>query len=262
LPVLPRLGGGDQLIQPAHVDDLVEGILRVLRSESTGRMTLSVVGPEPVTFSQFLRAIRRWLGLPSAPTLVMPLILGRLAARIGDLRKWEFLNTDTLTMLCRGNTDDPGPYTAATGVAPRAIFIGLPQGGASRPEQLSAVLYFLLPILRFSIALVWMGSGIVSLWWFPHETSEAWLLQVGISREWTALTLYATAILDIVLGMATFVRRYLSAVLSLQLLLIAAFTMILTLRMPEMWTHPFGPVLKNVPLFVASWILLLTQRPR
>lgn len=262
LPLVPCLGGDDQLIQPVHVDDLVEGILRLLRADSIDRITLAVVGPEPVRFSEFLRAIRRWLGLPVAPVLVVPFLLGRLAARIGDFRKWEFLNTDTLAMLCRGNIADAAQYSAATGIRPRHISMGLPQGGASRLEQVSASLYFAPPILRFSIALVWIGSGIVSLWGFPRETSEAWLLRVGIPGAWTALTLQAAAVLNVLLGLATLVRWHVSAVLSLQLLLIVAFTLILSVRMPEMWVHPFGPLLKNLPLFVATWMLLLLERKR
>lgn len=262
LPLLPLIGRGDQRIQPVHVEDLVDGVLRLLPSDAPSHVTLPVVGPESVMFCEFLRTIRRWLGLATAPTLVIPLTLGRLAARIGDLRSWEFLNTDTLAMLCRGNTADATPYMAATNVRPRRLSTGLPEGGATRSELLSASLYFVPPLLRLSIAFVWIGSGIVSLWWFPRETSEAWLLRVGIPSAWTSLTLQATAILDILLGLATLIRWHLSAVLPLQLLLILGFTLVLTVRIPEVWVHPFGPVLKNLPLFVATWILFLMERQR
>jgi uncharacterized protein YbjT (DUF2867 family) len=262
LPVIPLVGNGDQWIQPIHVGDVVDGILRLLPPDAPSHVTLAVVGPEPVTLRQFFLAIRQWLGLALAPTLSVPLGLIALTARAGDVFRFEFVSTDTLTMLCRGNTADATPYVAATGVRPRQLSAGLTEGGASRSERLAASLYFAPPILRLSLALVWIGSGIVSLWWFPHETSEAWLSRVGIPAAWTSLTLQATATLDMLLGLATLIRWQLRAVLSLQLLLIGAFTLILTVRMPEVWLHPFGPVLKNLPLFVATWILLVMERQR
>jgi uncharacterized protein YbjT (DUF2867 family) len=260
LPLIPLVGHGDQQIQPVHVADVVDGVLRLLPSEAPSGVTLPVVGPEPVTLRQFFLVIRKWLGLAVAPTVPLPFGLIALTARVGDVFRWEFVSTDTLTMLCKGNTADATPYVGATGVRPRPLAIGLAEGGATRSELLSASLYFMSPILRLSVALVWIGSGIVSLWWFPHETSEAWLIRSGVPGPWTSLTLKATAILDILLGLATLFRWHLSAVLSLQLLLIVAFTLILTVRMPEVWIHPFGPVLKNLPLFAVTWMLLLIER--
>ena len=68
--------------------------------------------------------------------------------------------------------------------------------------------------------------------------------------------------LDIVLGIATFFRRPLRLVLTLQLILIVGFSAILTLRIPELWLHPFGPLLKNLPLFFATLFLwALARRP-
>lgn len=262
MPVLGLVGGGDQRIQPVHVADVVEGILRLVRADAPSHLTLPVVGPEQMTFRQFMESLRRWLGLGDAPILRVPLGLVRLAARLGDVVRSDFMNSDTVAMLCRGNTADPSPYIAATGIKPRPVSRGLPERGATRSERLSASLYFVAPVLRWSIGLVWIGSGFVSLWWFPHETSEGWLLRTGIPSAWTALTLHITAILDILLGLATLIRWQLPAVLSLQLVLICGFTLILTVRMPEVWIHPFGPVLKNLPLFVATWALLVMERSR
>jgi len=262
LPVMPLIGCGDQRIQPIHVDDVVDGILRLLPSDAPTRVTLPVVGPEPVTLRCFLETIRRWLGLAVAPTLAVPLGLVRLAAHVGDVVRSEFVNTDTLAMLCRENTADPTPYLIATGVKPRPLSTGLPAAAASHPERLAASLSFLRPLLLLSIAAVWIGSGVVSLFLFPQETSEAWLVRVGIPATWTAPTLMTAAALDIVLGFAMLFHWQLPLVLTIQLLLIVGFSLILTARMPELWTHPFGPLLKNLPLCVATLVLWAMERRR
>ena len=37
--------------------------------------------------------------------------------------------------------------------------------------------------------------------------------------------------------------------------IIAAYTVIITLFLPEQWLHPYGPVPKNLPLLAAIWLL-------
>jgi uncharacterized protein YbjT (DUF2867 family) len=260
LPVLLMPGRGDQRLQPVHVDDLVEGIVRLARSDAPSRVTLAVVGPGSVTFRQFMETVRRWLGLSTGLVWSVPMGLVRMFVRIGDVFHAEFVNTDTLSMLCRGNKADPNPFVAATGVEPRSVSEGMPIHGASRQEFAAACLYVLRPLLLLSIALVWIGSGVVSLFAFPHETSAAWLMRVGIPSAWTEGTLVIAATLDIALGVATILRWRISLVLELQLVLIIGFSALLTARMPELWGHPFGPLLKNLPLFVATLILWALER--
>jgi uncharacterized protein YbjT (DUF2867 family) len=262
MPVIGLVGTGDQRIQPVHVEDVVEGILRLLPTDSQSRLTLPVVGPEPVTFRHFLETIRAWLGLDVAPTVQVPIRLVTLAARIGDVVRSDFMNSDTLAMLCRGNTADSTPFVTATGVNPRPLSAGLPSATAGGPERLAASLFFLRHLLVLSIAAVWIGSGVVSLFFFPRETSEAWLVRVGVPYSWASSTLMAASILDIALGLATLMRWRLPLVLAIQLLLIVGFSLILTLGMPELWAHPFWPLLKNLPLFVATWVLLVMERRR
>lgn len=260
LPIMPLIGHGDQRIQPVHVDDLVEGIVRLVPAEAARRVTLSVVGPAPVTFRQFLETVRCWLGLAVGPALSVPPGLMRLVARVGDVIRCEFVTTDALAMLSRGNTADTTPFTTATGVRSRSLSTGLPAYGANRPEVVTASLHFLRPLLLVSLAAVWIGSGVVSLVAFPQATSEGWLLQAGIPAAWAGPALMAVSGLDVVLGLAMLVRWRLALVIATQLVLIVGFSVLLTVRMPEWWAHPFGPLLKNLPLFVATLILWALER--
>jgi hypothetical protein len=45
-----------------------------------------------------------------------------------------------------------------------------------------------------------------------------------------------------------------------QIALIIGYTLIISVALPEFWLHPFGPVLKNVPLLAA--ILALHELER
>ena len=262
LPVLFLPGRGDQSIQPIHVDDVAAGIIWLVAPDAVSRVTFPVVGPEPVTFRQFMETIRGWLGLSRGYPVFVPMGIVRLIARIGTIFRSDFVNTETVSMLCRGNTADPAAFAKASGVTPRSLSHQLHAAGSSRSEFMAACLDVLRPVLVVSIAAVWIGSGLVTLFGFPHQTSEAWLLRVGIPEAWTGVTLLVASLLDIVLGIAMFFRRPLRLALALQLLLILGFSAILTLGMPELWLHPFGPLLKNLPLLCATVLLwALARRP-
>ena len=73
------------------------------------------------------------------------------------------------------------------------------------------------------------------------------------------MALYGAALLDLAFGVGVYAlepprRRWLWRA---QMLLILAYSVIIALALPEYWLHPFGPLLKNVPLFAV--ILLLHE---
>jgi nucleoside-diphosphate-sugar epimerase len=74
LRVVPLFGGGRQPLQTVHVDDLCEGIARVLERDLSG--AFNIAEPDPPTLGDFLRAMAARLGircafvsLPFAPML-------------------------------------------------------------------------------------------------------------------------------------------------------------------------------------------------
>jgi hypothetical protein len=45
------------------------------------------------------------------------------------------------------------------------------------------------------------------------------------------------------------------------MLLIVVYTVIITIYLPEFWLHPYGPVLKNLPLLAAIGMLHKFEQP-
>ena len=46
-----------------------------------------------------------------------------------------------------------------------------------------------------------------------------------------------------------------------QIALVVAYTIIITIFLPEQWLHPFGPVVKNLPILAAmAWLRALEPR--
>ena len=114
-----------------------------------------------------------------------------------------------------------------------------------------------LPVLRIALAALWVWTGIVSLGLYPVQDSLALLARVGLHGTAALIALYGAAALDIVLGVLTLLlpMRLRGWLWAAQLVLIAAYTVLITAFLPEQWLHPYGPVSKNLP--VAAAIALL-----
>jgi len=107
---------------------------------------------------------------------------------------------------------------------------------------------------RLVISTVWVLTGLVSLGGFPLSASLDLLARVGLQGPISEATLYAAALLDIVLGVLTITRPS-KRLWKAQAVLILIYTVIISVRLPEFWLHPFGPVLKNLPIFMILWLL-------
>lgn len=254
LPLLPLPGGGKQQVQPVHVDDLCDAILAALERPPPCGSRLPVVGPQPLSLRNYLDGLRQALYGSPARVLPVPMPLVRAGAAVAGRLPGSFLDPETLQMLERGNTADAAPMRRLLGREPRATaaFIAGPER-ASLAER--ARLDWLLPLLRLSVALVWIVTGIVSLGLYPVADSYALLARTGITGALAPVMLYGAALLDLALGIGILVLRRRGWLWLLQLALIGFYTVVITLRLPEFWLHPYGPILKNLPLLAVIWML-------
>lgn len=263
LPQLVLPGDGRQAVQPIHVDDLVRAIAGLVgQPEPLGRRRLALVGPQPLTLEGFLVGLRAAMGLPRTRAWHVPLPLMRLAAWAGRWWPGALLDPDSLRMLQRGNTAPASDTTRLLGRAPRAVADFIPPE-AARGAAVQSRLSWLLPLLRLSIAAVWIATGIVSFGVYPVEDSYALLARLDITGALAPLMLYGAATLDLALGVATLaLRRHRLAMWGSQLALIAGYTVLITWRLPEFWLHPYGPILKNLPMLAAIVLLMALEERR
>lgn len=240
LPLVPLPGEGDQRVQPVHVDDLVDLLLRLVEWRAPLRLVVPAVGAREVTVREWLGVLRAQMALPPARFARVPLPLVPL-------------DRETLGMLERGNTASAAAMGEILGRAPRDITTFVASGEAL---ALRARLDWLLPVLRFSVAVVWVAGGSASLA-YPLEESLALLQRVGLEGVPARTALYGGALLDILLGIGVYAlappdRQWLWRA---QLALLAIYSAIISWWLPEFWLHPFGPLVKNIPLAVAIALL-------
>jgi hypothetical protein len=67
--------------------------------------------------------------------------------------------------------------------------------------------------------------------------------------------LYGATLMDLAFGIGSLVLKRRRWLWLAQLTLILFYTVIISFRLPEFWLHPYGPLLKNLPMLAAIWLL-------
>lgn len=257
LVALPR--GGCQKIQPVHVDELCEVVLAHLSMPPASPLRIPVVGPAPISLAAYLTTLRLCMGLGNLRIFTLPHWLLQLAIKLGKFFPVPLMDHDTLAMLNRGNTADASSTARSLGRQPRSPGRFLSGPEAENMRQL-ALLGWLLPLLRISLAAVWIWTGICSLGLYPVDESLALLERVGIVGSPASVMLYGAGVLDIALGLATLFLPRRRLLWLFQLALIVFYTAIISWKLPEFWLHPYGPVLKNLPMLALIFALLKLEK--
>jgi uncharacterized protein YbjT (DUF2867 family) len=258
LPVLPRIGRDDWRFQPAHVDDLAELVTRLAEGAASPRR-IDVVGPEPMTAYELTRTLRNWLGLRPTGSVRIPGPLFDVAAWIGGRFTSGPLNPEVMKMLARGNVSDPAGLTEALGRPPRNIRTALAEEPASDADRIAARLFFLKPVLRWSLAILWIVTGLLSFGLYPIEKSYGMLASLGLTGPVAAMALYGGAALDLLLGLLLLYGWRPVLVGGLQLASMALFTLLAIGLPSEYWLHPFAPILKNLPIAAAILAMMAME---
>ena len=112
LPVFAIGGSGDYRLRPVHVNDLAA--LCTDRGSRTDTEVVDAVGPESLTFRQFVEAIRAAVGsrslLMPVPGVLIPVLAGALNIALRD----TLLTADEYQSMAAGRADSAGPTTGPT----------------------------------------------------------------------------------------------------------------------------------------------------
>ena len=259
LPLAPLPEGGRQMIQPIHIDDLTRAVVQCVEGAAPARRVIHAVGPEPLSLRKFLGKLRTGLGLGELRVLPVPHFVAWFAAGVGEFTAGSPLTRASLRMLRRGNQADVRPFRETFGFTPRAVTEAL--APPTQAESWHAGLYFLRPLLRLSIACTWLSAGLVSAFFYSSAESYALLQSLNTPDALAPLLLYGAAGLDCVLGLTTLSARWVRWAGLAQITVMLGYTAIISVFLAEYWLHPFGPVVKNLPLSAATLVMLAMEKP-
>jgi len=255
-------GSGKQLLQPVHIHDLVKIVEKSL--DLQGKPLLCATGSEKLSLQSVLNKMRAWLGFKKAININVPIFLIRIAAKFGDFFRNAPLSTTGVKLMMIDNvvTDQTFEVLKKTvRFTPRSFTDGLNEITSAVQDRWHARLFFLRPILRISIAMLWIVTGVISMI-FANRFSYPLLTQAGIHVSLQPLLLYSASMIDIFLGVMTLCHYHLKIIGSLQIILTFVFTMIVSFRLPSYWLHPFAPIAKNIPLVIAIAIMMALESDR
>ncbi|MFV1982720.1 MAG: SDR family oxidoreductase [Thiohalomonadales bacterium] len=257
LPITPLVATGNQLIQPIHINDFCAAVIKLVKHEHYRNIKIAFVGADEISLKNLFILLKKWLSISSYHFVQVPYSIVLLLSKVSDLLPVSSITSDSIKMLHHGNVSNVAAFTHYFGFKPLSISEALRQIPAHQADRWQAKLIWLKPLLRISIAFVWIFTGVTSLFMYPLESSYALLKQVGITTQLAAIVLYSAALMDFLLGLATLFNYRLKQTGLIQISIISAYTIIISLFLPEQWLHPFGAISKNLPLILASLIIII-----
>jgi hypothetical protein len=258
LPVLPIMSGTAAL-QVVHLDDVLEAISFFVRSNSTARCAIELVGPRQQSFEDLVAMFRKWMRWRPARKVRVPSVLASFAYRLGDASAvlgWRPpIRTTAQKEMVRGAVGDTATLKHLTGKEPRDPESELQREPASVQERWFARLYLLKPLIFVMFASFWIATGIISLgpgW----RRGVVLVMEGGASETLARLAVFFGGLADIAIGVAIAFRRTARLGLYAAFAISIAYAIIGTILAPWMWLDPLGPMLKIGPIMVFNLVAL------
>jgi nucleoside-diphosphate-sugar epimerase len=246
---VPVVGDGNQPFNPIHAADLAAVVAECLTTPpgpGPNEGAWEIGGPETVTQSALAQGLRRWMGLSPVPTLHLPLRLARGLGRRGEAVRMGPVSATAVAQLQYGVLTDPAPLLQRLTTRPRGFTAFQTVRPAGTQDLWQARLYLLKPLIRLSLAILWLVSAALGFFLSP----EAYLPRVvGIFQPETLVLLaQAGGLADLALGLALLRNWHPLPVAKAQIVLVLGYTAGLTFVAPALWLDPFGGLLKNLPI--------------
>lgn len=258
LPVISLPAGGRQKLQPIHIDDLTKAVCLLIKAETPPHQCLELVGSEVVEYREMLRLYRAAMDFPKAVEIPIPAAIISITAAVVGKIPGAILTPDTWAMLQAGNTGDVAVAIKLLGREPRAARTFITSGDSERLRE-QALSAWRVPLMRATLALIWLATSFITAFIFPRENSLEMLAKAGLTGLAGQWALFAGIGLDAVMGVVTLLRPS-RGLWWLQGAVIVFFSTVIAFALPEYLWHPFGPILKNVPILAMLFLLLAEER--
>ena len=125
LPAVPLPGGGRNLVQPIHQDDVTRCLLAALDRAWDGPESLVIAGPGALPYREFVRAVALTAGLPPPRIIPVPLFPLQLLAPLTRLPGLPRVRGAELRRLMEDKAFDIEAMRERLGVEPVSLEAGL-----------------------------------------------------------------------------------------------------------------------------------------
>ena len=122
LPVYPMFGRGETKLQPVYVEDVAEGIARVLAGEGESVGSYEFCGPRVYTYRELVRTVADRIGARRPKLVPLPFALWRILAFGTEFLPGSPLTRDQVAlMLCDNVSSVDCPGLSSLGITPTEI---------------------------------------------------------------------------------------------------------------------------------------------
>ena len=134
LPVCPLFGSGETKLQPVYVEDVAEGITRLMKNTAgMSRPCYEFGGPQIYTYEELLRTIARHLGARRS-FIPVPFAMWHVLATVSEYVPGAPLTRDQIALMQNDNVASPDfPGLRELGVEPTPVDAVLDEVGRSWP---------------------------------------------------------------------------------------------------------------------------------
>lgn len=247
---------GDWWMQPLAVQDLAEIVACAIETEVGG--VFEVGGPTPISLRDYQRQWRRWLRIQSERVIHVPAWLVTLQVGVAERLGRGPMNATIWRMLQRGNvvaSDATRRLVETFGIAPRALDEVLSVHSSQVQDRWQAGLYFLAPLLRLCLIILWL----ISAWaGFTSSSQQIAPFAGPLSMTFAVPLARAAGSMDLMfalwLASGWRTRWGLTGMASCVL----AYTIVFSFWLPAIWLEPMGGLAKNLavlPAIAVLWVL-------
>lgn len=247
---IPLAGDGSYAFSPIHAKDLARAVRIACENERLSKQVLEPAGPEVLSLKEILSHYRVWLGFPLAQFASIPMGFMRFVAKLGDVTGAGPISSNALAQLTAGNAGDGARFAKAIGFTPLSLTTLLAQEPAEVQDRWHARLFFLAPLLKLVLVLMWLVSGIVGFFTGPLIARSV-NAAIGLGDQWTMPVVWITCLADLAIAALVLTDRRGKRATVTQLAVIGFYTIALTIALPHLWLDPLGPLLKNLPILAA-----------
>jgi nucleoside-diphosphate-sugar epimerase/uncharacterized membrane protein YphA (DoxX/SURF4 family) len=247
-------------VQPVLIDDICDLVVAIVTNKTPTSNSIDVVGPAPISLDEMINVLRTNLATKSWFSIKLPSKILELSRYfIGSLTN-GILNKDTIAMMKEGNTASPKIFEKHLGRPPRDLSSLSLLHPCSPEERRNARIYFARPLLRWSLGLIWILTGLLSFGIYPIEKSQELLSHIVTNGIIANTLLFSSAALDLFLGIMLLINKKTCQIAIFQIILMLTYMIIATGLPLEYWLHPFAPILKNIPLIAATIVMVALEK--
>lgn len=264
MPLVMPVVGGEQKFRPVPLADLAEAVVRLAPTTAINRETIEISGPDSVTMTQTLSLYRGWLGLRPAPVVRVPRWAAAPAIAVGDVLGrlgWPSpLRTTAMKQLDYGASGIDSDWAERLGIPARGFARFLSENPAGVQDVWHARLWAVRPVAIILLGLFWFMTGVVS-YTVGWEESLA-IIRGTAAAAWAWPIVWFGALLDVVLGLALFVRPWTARVAMVMFLATIGYLIAATILLPQYWVSPLGVWLKVLPMMALCLFVSATDARR